>query len=83
MKITNLELFVQKFETVCASSLAMCAYQISEHPHLTFADHLDLYSQQANPNFRFPSEQIPLFSEEKSRSISVLQKDLVTIIQNI
>ena len=51
------------FETVCASSLAMCAYQISEHLHLTFADHLGLYSQQANPNFRFPSEQIPLFSE--------------------
>jgi hypothetical protein len=41
----------------------MCAYQIGEHLHLTFADHLDLYSQQANPNFRFPSEQIPLFSE--------------------
>jgi hypothetical protein len=51
------------FETVCASSLAMCAYQISEHLHLTFADHLDLYSQQAHPNFRFPSEQIPLFLE--------------------
>jgi hypothetical protein len=51
------------FETVCASSLAMCAYQIGEHLHLTFADHLDLYSQQANPNFRFRSEQIPLFSE--------------------
>jgi hypothetical protein len=30
------------FETVCASSLAMCAYQIGEHLHLTFADHLDL-----------------------------------------
>jgi hypothetical protein len=29
----------------CASSLAMCAYQIGEHLHLTFADHLDLYSQ--------------------------------------
>jgi hypothetical protein len=42
------------FETVCASSLEMCAYQISEHLHLTFADHLDLYSQQANPNFLFP-----------------------------
>ena len=51
------------FETVYAFSLAMCAYQIGEHLHLTFADHLDLYSQQANPNFRFPSEQIPLFSE--------------------
>jgi hypothetical protein len=38
----------------------MCAYQIGEHLHLTFSDHLDLYSQQANPNFRFPSEQIPL-----------------------
>jgi hypothetical protein len=48
------------FETVCASSLAMCAYQIGEHLHLTFADHLDLYSQQANPNFRLLSEQIPL-----------------------
>jgi hypothetical protein len=24
---------------------------------------IKLYSQQANPNFRFPSEQIPLFSE--------------------
>jgi hypothetical protein len=44
-------------------TLAMCAYQIGEHLHLTFADHLDLYSQQANPNFRFPSEQIPIFSE--------------------
>ena len=51
------------FETVCASSLVTCAYQIGEHLHLTWADHLDLYSQQANPNFRFPSEQIPLFSE--------------------
>jgi hypothetical protein len=51
------------FETVCASSLAMCVYRIGEHLHLTFAVHLDLYSQQANPNFRFPSEQIPLFSE--------------------
>jgi hypothetical protein len=51
------------FDTVCASSLAMCAYQIGEHLHLTFADHLDLYSQLANPNFRFPSEQIPFFSE--------------------
>jgi hypothetical protein len=46
-------------ETVCASSLAMCAYLIGEHLHLTFADHLDLYSQQANSNFRFRSEQIP------------------------
>ena len=42
------------FETVCGSSLAMCAYQIGEHLHLTFADH---------PNFRLPSEQIPPFSE--------------------
>jgi hypothetical protein len=25
-----------------SSSLAMCAYQIGEHLHLTFADHLDL-----------------------------------------
>ena len=49
------------FETACASSLAMCAYQIGEHLHLTFSDHLDLYSQQANPNCRFPSEQIPHF----------------------
>jgi hypothetical protein len=48
------------FETVCASSLAMYAYQIGEHLHLTFSDHLDLYSQQANPNFWFSSEQIPL-----------------------
>jgi hypothetical protein len=56
-------IFCTVFETVCASSLAMCAYQISEHLHLTFADHLDLYNQQANPNFRLPSEQIPLFSE--------------------
>ena len=56
-------LFCNVFETVCASSLAICAYQIGEHLHLTFADHLDLYSQLANPNFRFPSEQIPLFSE--------------------
>jgi hypothetical protein len=37
-----------------------CAYQIGEHLHLTFSDHLDLYSQQGNPNFRLPSEQIPL-----------------------
>jgi hypothetical protein len=53
-------IFCTVFETVCASSLAMCAYQIGEHLHLTFSDHLDLYRQQANPNFRFPSEQIPL-----------------------
>ena len=46
-----------------ASSLAMCDYQIGEHLHLTFADTLDLYSQQANSNFRFRSEQIPLFPE--------------------
>jgi hypothetical protein len=26
----------------------MCAYQIGEHLHLTFSDHLDLYSQQAS-----------------------------------
>jgi hypothetical protein len=39
------------------------AYLIGEHLHLTFADHLDLYSQQANSNFRFRSEQIPLFPE--------------------
>jgi hypothetical protein len=51
-------IFCIVFETVCASSLAMCAYQIREHLHLTFADHLHLYSQQANPNFRFRSEQI-------------------------
>ena len=56
-------IFCTVFETVCASSLAMCAYHIGEHLHLTFSDPLDLYSQQANPNFRFPSEQIPLFSE--------------------
>ena len=48
------------FETVCGSSLAICAYQIGEHLHLAFANHLDLYSQQENPNFRLPSEQIPL-----------------------
>jgi hypothetical protein len=54
-------LFCTVFETVCASSLAMCAYQI-EHLHLTFSDHLNLYSQQANPNFRFPSEKILLVS---------------------
>ena len=59
----SVDYFGTVFETVCASSLAMCAYQVSEHLHLTFADHLDLYSQQANPNFRFPSEHIPLFSE--------------------
>jgi hypothetical protein len=80
-------IFCSAFETVCASSLATCAYQIGEHLHLTFADHLDLYNQQANPNFRFRSEQIPnipTFSVQgKSRSISVLQKNLVTIIQNI
>ena len=57
-------IFCAVFETVCASELAaMCAYQIREHLYLTFADHLDLYSQQAIPNFRFPSEQNPLFSE--------------------
>jgi plasmid maintenance system killer protein len=86
----------------------MCAYQIGEHLHLTFADHLDFYSQQANPNFRlctvnkqipieqnqirflmkgektFLKENIPAFSvQRKSRSISVLQKNLVTIIQSI
>ena len=53
-------IFYTVYETVCVSSLAMCPYQIGEHLHLTFSDHLDLYSQQANPNFRFPSEQIPL-----------------------
>jgi hypothetical protein len=37
-------IFCTVFETVCASSLAMCAYQIGEHLHLTFADHLDLQS---------------------------------------
>jgi hypothetical protein len=57
----NYVIFCTVFETVCASSLAMCAYQIGEHLHLTFADHLHLYSQQSNPNLRFPSEQIPLF----------------------
>jgi hypothetical protein len=49
----NLVTIIQNIElvmTVCASSLAMCAYQISEHLHLTFSDHLDLYSQQANPD---------------------------------
>jgi hypothetical protein len=46
--------------SVQGKSRSMCAYQIGEHLHLTFSDHLDLYSQQANPNFRFPSEQIPL-----------------------
>jgi hypothetical protein len=43
-------LFCTVFETVCASSLAMCAYQI-EHLHLTFSDHLNLYSQQANREY--------------------------------
>jgi hypothetical protein len=33
---------VSVFETVCASSLAICAYQIGEHLHLTLAGHLDL-----------------------------------------
>jgi hypothetical protein len=56
-------IFCTVFETVCASSLAMCAYQIGEHLHSTFSDHLDLYSQQSNPNVRFPSVQIHLFSE--------------------
>ena len=37
-------IFCTVFETVCASSLAMCAYQIGEHLHLTFSGHLDLYS---------------------------------------
>jgi hypothetical protein len=54
--ISKYTIFCTVFETVCASSLAQCAYRIGEHLHLTFADHLDLYSQQANPNFRFPSE---------------------------
>jgi hypothetical protein len=40
---------------------AFSVYQIGEHLHPTFFGHLDLYSQQVNPNFRFPSEQIPLF----------------------
>jgi hypothetical protein len=40
-------IFCSAFETVCASSLATCAYQIGEHLHLTFADHLDLYSQNS------------------------------------
>ena len=53
-------IFCTVFETVCASSLAMCAHRICERLHLTFSGHFDLYSQQANPNFRFPSEQIPL-----------------------
>ena len=48
------------FETVCASSLAMYAYHIGQHMDLIFSGHLDLYSQQANPNFWFLSEQIPL-----------------------
>jgi hypothetical protein len=47
-------------ETVCASSLALHAYQIGQHLDLIFSGHLDLYSQQANPNFWFLSEQIPL-----------------------
>jgi hypothetical protein len=65
------------FETVYAFSLAM----IGEHLHLTFADHLDLYSQQEKTFFK---ENIPAFSvQRKSRSISVLQQNLVTIIQNI
>ena len=53
-------IFYTVFETVCTSSLAMCAYRICERLHLTFSGHLDLYSQQANPNFRLQSEQIPL-----------------------
>ena len=55
-------IFCNVFETVCASCLAMCAYRICERLHLTFSGHLNLYSQQANTNFRFPSEQIPLVS---------------------
>jgi hypothetical protein len=35
-------IFCTVLETVCASSLAMRVYQIGEHLHLTFADHLDL-----------------------------------------
>ena len=50
------------FETVCASSLAMCTDRICELLHLTFSYHLNVHSQQANPNFRFPSEKIPLVS---------------------
>jgi hypothetical protein len=53
-------IFCTVFETVCVSSLAICADQKGEHLHLTFSGHLDKYSQQANPNFRFPTEQIPL-----------------------
>jgi hypothetical protein len=55
-------IFCTVLETMCVSSLAMCAYRIGERLHLTFSSHLNLYSQQANPNFRFPSEQIPLVS---------------------
>jgi hypothetical protein len=56
------KIFCTVLETVCASSLAMCAYRICELLHLTFSDHLNLYSQQTNANFRFSSEQIPLVS---------------------
>jgi hypothetical protein len=49
-QIHHCRIFCTVFETVCASSFAMCAYQIGEHLHLTFPDHLNLYSQQANPN---------------------------------
>jgi hypothetical protein len=58
-EVDSVEYFVLCLKRVCASSLAMCAYQIGEHLHLTFSDHLDLYSQQANPNCWSPSEQIP------------------------
>jgi hypothetical protein len=32
------KIFCTVFETLCASSLAMWAYQIAEHLHLTFAE---------------------------------------------
>ena len=63
------EIFCTVFETVYASSLAMCAYQIGEHLHLTFADHLDLQSTiksqfsvsvRADPTFFWMNNVPPL-----------------------
>jgi copper oxidase (laccase) domain-containing protein len=41
-----------EYFVVCASSLAMCAYQIGEHLHLSFAERLDLYKSNTLFNER-------------------------------
>jgi hypothetical protein len=67
--------FCTVFETVCASSLAMCAYQISEHLHLTFVDHLDLYSQQANPTVSRIEEQRKIIKNNEEKNPKLLCVD--------